>query len=125
MKFALLFLVPLFAQANTIDSVYRADSSLPRELKERVLAQVLAKCPRGVIQYGLTEDRTSVQVESIDQGIRDSIYTTSFRTTYYFDGMHPTFATITVESAEYDLSNPSVDRFEVRSIKADAADVCN
>jgi len=124
MKFALLLLLPLFAQANTIESVYRADSSLPRELKERVLSQVLAKCPGGVIRFGLKEDRTTVRVESVDQGIRDSIFTTTFHTTYYFDGMHPTFAYITVESAEYDIANPSVDRFDVRSIKADAADVC-
>ncbi len=56
--------------------------------------------------------------------MRDFFFTTTFRTTYYFDGMHPTFAFITVESAEYMISNPSVDRYEIRSVKADMP-ICN
>jgi len=124
MKYAILFLMPFLAQANTVDSVYKANSELPLELKQRVLAQVEAKCAAGVIQNGLSEVSTTVREESIDQGIRDYFYTTTFRSAYFFDGMHLADAYITVTSAEYQISNPSVDRFEIQSVSSDVAELC-
>ncbi len=118
-----LLLLPVAAQANTIETVFKKDSPIGSDLQRRILAEVSAKCSRGLVRNGMTEEYTKVSEVIIDQGVHDFLYTTTFRTTYYFDGMHPTFAFIEVESAEYMISNPGVDRLEIKSIKADA-DIC-
>jgi hypothetical protein len=72
----------------------------------------------------LGETATAVRQERIDQGVIDYYYTTTIAASWrpddddpYWDAVEP--VVITVESVEYAISNPSVDRYEVISIKAD------
>lgn len=120
----LAFLFPLATFANSVETVFPASSPLPAELRARVLEAVKARCPAGLTHNTLREESTRVREESVDQGVRDYFYTTDLHTTYLFDGTHPVSATITVVSAEYSVSNPSVDRFEIKEIKDWNSGIC-
>ena len=126
MKYPLILalLLPLTTFANSVDTVFKADSALPAELRARVLEAVKARCGDGLTFNTLREDSTSYREERVDQGVIDYIYTTDLQTTYLYDGMHPVGATITVESAEYSVSNPSVDKYEIRGIKDWNSGIC-
>jgi hypothetical protein len=125
MKMTLILLfVPLASFANSVETVFNASSALPAELQVRVLEAVKARCSRGLTFNTLRETSTRVRKERVDQGIVDYFYTTDLETTYYFDGMHPVGATITVESAEFDISNPAFDRFRIVGVRDGNAGIC-
>lgn len=126
MKLALILLfAPLATFANSVDTVFPASSPLPAELRARVLEAVQARCSRGLTFNTLRETSTREREERVDQGIIDYFYTTDLSTTYYFDGMHPVGATITVESAEFDISNPGIDRFRIIGIQDGKTGICD
>lgn len=104
--------------AAAASPVFRADSQLPQELQTRVLAQIHEDCPKA---YELSELETTSRENRVDQGVIDVYYTTKILARWNYDGMHPDAVgeTITVESAEYAVSNPSVDRYEVKTPSSD------
>lgn len=119
---SLVLLAGVSAQAN---NVFRRNTSLPQELQARVLAYVGQLCGHGEIKINdLREESTTVVVKQIDQGVRDRYYTTKLKATWLFDGVHPSSYDITVRTGEWDISNPSVDRYEVLGLDADQG-VCN
>ena len=120
----LAVLFPLTTFANSVDTVFLPNSALPSELRARILQAVEARCSAGLTHNTLREEATRVREESVDQGVRDYFYTTDLHTTYLFDGTHPVGATITVVSAEYSISNPSVDHFEIKEIKDWNSGIC-
>lgn len=101
----MLLLSVSLAQANTVESSFQIHSELPSELRVKVLETIKSQCGNLISAYGLREIRTDVRVDRVDQGIRDYYYETTLSSRYYFDGMHPTYTTITVESAHYDVIN--------------------
>lgn len=97
--------VSLSSFANTTESVFKKDSQISKQLQARILETLNARCSNLITPYRLTEEATTVRVEKVDQGITDYYYTTVFSSRYYFDGMHPSYTEITVESVEYDFQN--------------------
>jgi hypothetical protein len=126
-KFGLIlaFLSIVTSFANTAESVYLKDSVLPQSLRHRVLDQIKIRCPDISVELGLKEISTRVHYEKIDQGVLDYFYTTTFLANYRFDGIHLSFAYITVESAEYEISNPTVDRLQILQIRSDTPFLCS
>jgi hypothetical protein len=114
-SFTLFTLISLLC-SNAFAGVFREDTVLPVELRERILAAVSAKCLSPLFE--LKEESTLVEERQIDQGQIDYYYRTHFSAYYSHDGMHPSGADIVVESAEYWIHNPSVDRYEVLSVKS-------
>lgn len=104
------------AQANTIDTVFKKDSALPQELQKRVLQYVNTNCANLVSYSGLQELATDVREVKIDQGMVDQYFTTTFASSYRFDGQHSVRTYITVESAQYAFSNG--DNLAVLSIES-------
>ncbi len=102
---AIATLVSVSTFANDLQSVYKKDTVLPVRVQERVLETLKTQCPNLLINWGLTEVITTLRVDKVDQGITDYYYTTSFSSRFYFDGMHPSYADITVESVNWDLQN--------------------
>ncbi len=120
----LLITTVLFAQLSfASNSVFRKNSPVPSELQTRIIQEILTKYP--CMTMGLFEDSTEVHEDRVDQGVRDFYYTTTLQYTWYFDGMHPSTERFTVKSAEYSISNPSVDRLEVISIDELDSRVCS
>lgn len=101
----ILLLVSSLTQANTVESTFRPDSSLPLELRENILHAIKSECGNLITAYGLREITTEVRIERVDQGVLDYYYETTFSSRYYFDRMHPTHTTITVASAKYAVTN--------------------
>lgn len=108
------------AFANNVDSVFRKESVLPDVLKEKTLEAIKLKCAKIVSDYGLQEITTSLKTETIDQGMVDVYYTTTFSSRYNFDGTHPVTTYITVESAEYAFSNGN--NLEVLKVQSQSND---
>lgn len=106
--------------ANTTESVFKKDSQVPQDLQVRILETLKVKCANLLINYGLTEVSTNVRVDKVDQGITDVYFTTEFSSRYYFDGMHPSYADITVESVQYSYQNG--DNLSV--LKISSPDIC-
>lgn len=102
---AMGFLFTVTSQANTIESAFKSDSVVPKELQVRILESVTTQCGELVTQYGLSEIITKVREDKVDQGMVDYFYETTFKSRYYPDGMHPGSTYLTVESAKYDIDN--------------------
>lgn len=96
-----------------------AQPQVPTELQEKILKAIEARCER---VYNLNEVETLTRVVRIDQGQTDYYYTTTFSASWYFDGSHPIKTTITVESEDLAIYNPSISRLNVLSVTGDA---CN
>lgn len=103
MSVAMLLATPTFA--NTIESVFKKDSTLPVRVQERVLEALKTRCGNLLINYGLKEVVTTETIVKVDQGITDRYYKTELSSRFYFDGMHPSYADITVESVLWDHQN--------------------
>lgn len=120
---SLVLLTGLSAVAS--NNVFRRNSILPQELQTRVLELVSLQCGHGEVKINsIKEESTTVVVKQVDQGVRDRYYTTKLSVTWMFDGTHPANYTITVRTGEWDISNPSVDRFEILGLDSEAG-VCN
>lgn len=105
---AVLVLSGLQAQANTAVSTYVAKTVLPLSLQVQILKELKARCPEAISEFGLTEVETELKTGSFEKrGYR--FYTTTFRSHYYSDGMHPAWTRITVYSEERELENQSVE----------------
>jgi hypothetical protein len=110
MKLALLLLFIPLSLANTVSSVFLANNPIPVALKDQILREVEARCARGVMREGLKEIDTKLAVKTV--GAQDNFYTTTFATRYYF------------ESADYDVNNTVIDRYEIKNIEADTDGLC-
>jgi hypothetical protein len=122
MKLALLLLFIPLSLANTVSSVFLANNPIPVALKDQILREVEARCARGVMREGLKEIDTKLAVKTV--GAQDNFYTTTFATRYYFEGVNPVTAIITVVSADYDVNNTVIDRYEIKNIEADTDGLC-
>ncbi|ATH08647.1 hypothetical protein BIY24_12025 [Halobacteriovorax marinus] len=112
----LLFLSCVSVSANTVESIYSAESKLHPALKKEIAAVLLEdyKC---INAYGLRELSTEVVVDRVDQGVVDYYYTTTFSATYTYD-YHPNTAKVVVKSAKYAGSNPTIKWTDIESIEA-------
>lgn len=86
------------AQAQT----FLADTKVPAELQSPIVKYISVRCPEA---KGLREVETQVDVQSEDQGVHDSTFSTLFDTD---NGSY-----IEVFSAKYAISNPAVRNIEV------------
>ena len=89
------------SQANTLETVFKKETSIPKELQEKIFESLKTRCSDIISAYGLREMKTEVRIDRVDQGITDRYYTTVFTSRYYFDGYHPTTTRIEVKSVEY------------------------
>ena len=110
-----VILISTMANANTIDSVYGAASTLNTRLRAEVMEAILTKFPC-IDAYGLTEVKTIVEIDQVDQGVRDEYYTTTFKANFHYD-YHPNSSVVTVKSIIWDGSNPAIDWTEVESVE--------
>lgn len=117
--FALLF---SFSAQAASDVQFKTRSPLPAEMRALVAQEISARCKADVVT--IREENTRVQIFSVDQGQRDFFYFTEFTAQYYFDGQHPISVTIEVDSAQYDIQNPSVPNKEIRRFRADPSEMC-
>lgn len=123
MKFILPLIAVLFALNAQASSIrFPQESNLPSALQVMVARTLETRCPKF---FNIMEKATSVTSKEIDQGQRDFFYSTYFTGSYHFDGMHPVFVEITVESASYDIRNPNFANFEILSVKTSSPDGCN
>lgn len=100
---------------------YQESTELPSALRNKVTIAIEASCPKA---FEIVETRTHLRIESIDQGIRDEVYTTEFSAKFNFDGVHPVGARIIVRSVIASISNPSIDPISISKIHSDPADLC-
>lgn len=108
------------AQANRIDTAFKKETAVPQELQKSILENLKTRCGDIVEAYGLTEIKTTVRIDRVDQGVIDRYYTTTFSSRYSYD-YHPRTATITVESVEWSYQYD--DPYAILSIKSDSG--CN
>ena len=124
MKTALILFAVL--TANTLafasNQVFRTNSPVPAELQTRIIQAIEAKCPAVKNGY-LSEELTTAKVQQIDQGIRDTYYSSQINYSYLFDGQHPITYSVDVESVDYDINNPAFDRYQVLKVTAEKS-VC-
>ena len=116
-------LTSLASFANTVDSVYRRNSALPAPLKTKVLSAISAKCQKAFREGTLLEQMTTMEVKIIDQGVRDKYFTSEFSLSIQFQE-HPIYYRIQVVSIEADITNPSVDKYDIKSVNGDA-NICS
>ena len=114
-------LLALFLSTQAFAGTFRADSAVPTELQAKIEAAVRARCLGGL--YGLQEEQTVVTEKRVDQD-RDLYFRTFLKASYLFDGTHPVGADLVVESAAYAISNPSVEKYEVLSVRSFSQGVC-
>lgn len=112
---ASLLLLSLTTSANTVETIYNANSELHPLLKTEI-ATVLSEKFSCINSYGLKEIATEVVVDEVDQGVVDYYYTTTFSASYTYD-YHPNKAVITVRSAKYAGSNPTIKWTDIESIE--------
>lgn len=119
-----ILMFSLVSQANTVQSVYQANSPLPQELKALILEKVTEECGHYFSDYGLVEISTEARPVKIDQ-LKDVYFTTVFSTAFVDnDGYHQQFSTIVVESADIEINNPTSARYNISSIKANGRQSC-
>lgn len=99
--FLLFILITTVCQANTVESVFEKDSELSEILKVKILDALKEKFPC-LSPYSISEKKTLVRVDRIDQGIIDYYYTTTFSVNHVYD-YHPRTYTVTVESQDSDF----------------------
>lgn len=97
-------LLAFSAQANTVKTVFKTDSALPQELREKLINYVEQHCGEYVIPFGLSELETTVVQTNQAVGVTRLDYSTTLSSTYYFDGMHPTSVRIEAASLEIDAA---------------------
>lgn len=114
----LALVVSVYAQANTLDSVYKKDSPVPAELQKLILDSVNTRCADIISAYGLREVTTTVKVDRVDQGIVDRYFTTVLSSRYPIDGYHYGLSNIEVKTVEYSSQN-GYNSLEVLSVKGD------
>lgn len=117
--------LPLFASLTAVAAepdMFQPSSALPQALRAKVIAAVQENCLAQI--YGWREEQTTVRQETIDQGQRNTYFRTFLTAKYLFDGTHPVGADFVVESAEYDITNPGVERTEVLSVKSATPGLC-
>ncbi len=105
----------LMSHANTVDSVFKTDTNLPKILQEKIFMEIVKKIP-GLAPFSVFEMTTEVRVDRVDQGIRDYYYKTKFRVLTTADD-HRTRGYIYIESAEYSFYCPNDCNFEIQSFK--------
>ena len=115
---AVSMIVSLSALAS--DTTFRSDTKLPLELQKLIDQSIAKQCSSS--SYA-NETSTLEETKHVDQGIVDTFYTSTFLTTWYFDGQHPVGTYITVKSVEWAVSNPLVEKYQVLEVSADS-DVC-
>jgi hypothetical protein len=90
MKRALSLLVLMAAassaQANSIQTIFKANSALPTELQSELYTYLLTHCVEYVIPYGLKETDTTFMSKDFDNGTVYSSYTTALTSVYYLNG---------------------------------------
>ena len=107
--------ISIMSHANTVESVFKKDTNLPKVLQEKIFMEIVHKIP-GLAPFSVYEMTTEVRVDRIDQGIRDYYYKTKFRILTTFDD-HRTRGYIFVESAEYSFYCQNDCNFEIQSLK--------
>ena len=117
MKFlvVLFFFSTLTANANTVDSIYSADSKLDKLLKVEIAGTLVSEFSC-INPFGIKEVTTKLVIDEVDQGVVDYYYTTTFSVAYTYD-YHPNTATIVVESVKYAGSNPTIKWTHIESIE--------
>lgn len=110
-----IILLTFEAKANTVPSVYLPNTPLPEALKEKIVESIQdhLSC---LESNSLQELKTKVEVDQIDQGIRDEYFTTSFRARAYLDRYHPSTLKLSVKSVNLDISNPRFERYRVLEV---------
>ncbi len=109
--------------ANTIQSAYLQNSNLNPELQQEVIEAVRSFIPC-LNAYGLTELNTTVEIDRVDQGVIDKFYATTFRANLTYD-YHPKQVIITVRSAHYAGSNPTVKWTEILEVSSNSPISCD
>jgi hypothetical protein len=97
-----LALVTTLVSANTVETVFQKDSELPVILQTQIIKQMTKDIPC-LEAYSMSEVKTEVKIDRIDQGITDYYYTTTINFTYFWDRYHPSHGTITVKSEQIDF----------------------
>lgn len=103
------------AQAKTMDEV----------LQKRVIDAAYAKCN---LQRALSVKIENVEVvrEKIEHGSYDYYFTaTLIAAVENVNESAVNNKTIIVKAAEYDISNPTVDKYEILSVKSPGSDLCD
>lgn len=96
----LMLTIGLSTFANTTESVYKKDSVLPSELKEKVIQFITEKCAQDISAYGLNEVETVVTSQSDPDVESQTNYETIFTSRYYFDGVHPSTQQIKITTSK-------------------------
>ena len=113
---AFILLFSVLSSANTVQSVFQANSPIPQDLKVLILQSVTKQCGSYFSEYGLGELQTEVQVVKLDQ-FKDTYFTTVFSTAFIDnDGYHPSGSEIIVKSADLDINNPISARYQIFEI---------
>lgn len=90
------------ANANTAETVFKANSELPVILQTKIVEEMKKAIPC-LESYSMEEIKTEVMIDQIDQGITDYHYTTTIEFRYFFDRYHPSFGNITIKSEQIDF----------------------
>lgn len=101
---------------------YAAGSPLPSDLKVLIEEELRRRCSSEI--HEIREIETALRMDEIDQGQADAYYHSVFSAVEYFDGTHPVGVQISVDSAEYAISNPTFERMKILSISSSPQEVC-
>lgn len=115
------FTVLAFLMSFAVEAAeFKPDSVLPAELQARISKRIESGCPT---IGGIREVETTSKTVTVDQGIRDQYFTTELVGSYNLDP-HPIGVRIWVSSIEWDISNPSVDKYDIVTVSSDAKERC-
>lgn len=110
----LVTVISLLVIGQAHASLFLSNTTLPTELQQLIVNTIKKEVPC-VALYSLKETETLVREERIDQGVVDYFFTTKITGQYYFDSYHPAAMDVVIETAEYDISNPAFQKYEVLS----------
>lgn len=117
MKIMTLFIAILISSLGHART-FNQDSVLPKELRDLIIEEIVKQVPC-VEKYSLKERSTQVREDRIDQGVVDYYYKTVLTGSYLYDSYHPARMIIEIDTVEYMISNPSVQKFFVLNSNLD------
>lgn len=122
MKFKIALATLLLSVTAQATPFFKTDSPLPEEIKNRIAAQIQQKCPQ---VSGVWEMETTEKAVNVDQGIQDLYYSTILSGQVFIgNDPHPNVITIWVNSIQWSVSNPAIDKYEVQPLTSDWDTYC-
>jgi hypothetical protein len=102
--------ISVSAFSNTIETVFKTNTIIPRQAQTKILDALAANCPFGISAWGLSEINSTLVEQENDSGSQLNIFETSMNSRYSYDGMHPSRQTILFKTmVTGDAHNPAID----------------